>query len=197
VEKPVTTSMDEMNLLMRHAAGAEAPILVDHIYLFHERFEQLKRDIQLFTKGDFDILTAGGGHGPFRPDYTALWDYGPHDVAMVLDIMRQPVRKVRAEMYAPGIYQLELTFDNGNSRSLFGNGLEPGSRVRKMQVARGVSKLAFHDYEPRPKVAPLQKALQTFVDAIKGTHNERLGLSLALDVTRVLSEAERQIQAAK
>ena len=43
------------------------------------------------------IYTIAGNYGPFRTDVSALWDWGPHDLSMCLDIIKEFPTKVEAE----------------------------------------------------------------------------------------------------
>ena len=39
----------------------------------------------------------GGNYGPFRMDVSSLWDWGPHDLSMCLEIIGKYPSKVKAE----------------------------------------------------------------------------------------------------
>ena len=34
-----------------------------------------------------EIAAVAGNRGPYREDVAVLWDWGPHDVAMALDLV--------------------------------------------------------------------------------------------------------------
>lgn len=83
VEKPMTLDVPKAYALQQIAAKSGAPFLVDYVHLFNPAFLRL-RDIFLDLKPSrCRISSRGGGDGPYR-DYSALWDYGPHDLSMCL-----------------------------------------------------------------------------------------------------------------
>ncbi len=84
VEKPLALSANDADWLVTTAEHADVPLLVNHQHLFSPAYEML-RDI-VSSWGPLTVRTAGEGPGPHR-DYSPLWDYGPHDVAMTLGLM--------------------------------------------------------------------------------------------------------------
>jgi len=89
IEKPVTLSH---KLYKDILSKSKTPFLVNHVHLFSGAYEAL-RDSYLanYTNQDVVITSCGGGEGPFR-SYSALWDYGPHDISMGSGLgFRKPV----------------------------------------------------------------------------------------------------------
>src|SRR5690606_25051016 len=81
LEKPAALDMIGAERIRRAAVDADVPILVAHQHLFAGAFEALRH--RFVGMPALNIAAEAGGPGPVR-DYSALWDYGPHDVAMVL-----------------------------------------------------------------------------------------------------------------
>lgn len=60
-------------------------VLVDRTFLFNPGFLHLKK--HLASAGPIrQIFSEGGNLGPYM-SYSALWNYGAHDVAMILDLL--------------------------------------------------------------------------------------------------------------
>ncbi len=96
VEKPLTIDFGEARRLEEIVGEAGVPVLVDHIHLFHPAYRALKREAA--DMGEVrHILSEGGNRGPFRKDASALWDYGPHDLALCLDLLGASPARIAAE----------------------------------------------------------------------------------------------------
>jgi predicted dehydrogenase len=95
VEKPLTANLAEARQLLdivRHHGGY---VLVDHIHLFSPAWSSLKDSVKRL--GPVRRIEAeAGNYGPFRPDTTVLWDWGPHDLAMCIDLMGAAPERIEA-----------------------------------------------------------------------------------------------------
>lgn len=91
VEKPLALSANEANRIVGATERTGVPIIVNHQHLFAPAYEAL-RDVVSGWNGK-TIMSVGEGPGPHR-DYSALWDYGPHDVAMTLGLVPSGERLV-------------------------------------------------------------------------------------------------------
>jgi predicted dehydrogenase len=87
VEKPLCLDPETAETLRRRIDASGVPVLVDHTHLFHPAYEALKRALAASREPIRTIVSEGMGFGPFRPDVSALWDWGPHDVSLYLDLM--------------------------------------------------------------------------------------------------------------
>jgi predicted dehydrogenase len=203
VEKPLTLSLDQARHVLRQAEARKALVLVDHIYLFHPAYQELKRRAGLLGKPR-RLESCGGNLGPFRASVTPLWDYGPHDVSLCLDLLgKMPVEISAESSTARGgeILRVHLGFPGGVRAALrFGNGFAVKERWLKATFEGGG--LHFDDLrdvplrERRPggsaRVVPVEterpmnRALRAFVDAIAAGSRDLASLRLAVDVVAVL-----------
>lgn len=98
VEKPVTLDRAQAAALLEAAEAARAIVLVDHIHLFSPAYRELKSRVA--DAGGAEVVRAinsqAGGPGPYRHHTPALWDWGPHDAAMCLDLMGDDPAQVTA-----------------------------------------------------------------------------------------------------
>ena len=122
-------SIKDAEATLQLAERKKVLVIVDHINLFNPAFRRLKKIAD--TSGPIDSINSiGGKWGPFRKDTPVLWDWGPHDVAMVLNILeRTPVkveakqvkRKTTHDTFGELLY-LKLFFENNiESKILIGN----------------------------------------------------------------------------
>jgi predicted dehydrogenase len=85
VEKPMTVSLPDARNLVKEAIDRGVLTMVGHTHLFSAAFRELKRKGQSLGRLK-KIRSAGGSWGPFRPDTPPLWDWGPHDIAMSIEL---------------------------------------------------------------------------------------------------------------
>lgn len=204
-EKPLTLDLQQALDLQQLLQQNPTPVLVDHIYLFHPAYVELKR--RTTELGPIRSMhSEGGNHGPFRPNYTALWDYGPHDLSLCLDLMKSAPQSVAcraSEANQGGTYEIDLLFP-GDVRAAIKVGNLFGAKVRKFAVQCGSRLLAFDDLSTEKllldstpvRVAatpPLTVAVGTFLSAIRGGPMAVFGLDLAVEVVRTLDHAQRTL----
>ncbi len=187
IEKPLALSKVEILKL----AGYQSPILVNHIHLFSTAYQNLKKcvDVSKIEK----IFSLGYNDGPKR-EYSSLWDYGCHDMAMILDLAQEFPRKIVAEpirTQTGTLYNIKLYFESFETESLVGNGGKHS--IRKFKIHTDGLKLIYDDkMRPQYHPTPLHNTIQTFIDAINGGHDYRLGLDLSLKVTEILEICQSQ-----
>lgn len=87
VEKPLCFDVATAERLHRRVLASGVPVLVDHTYLFSPAYQALTRDLEEHGEPIRLILSEGMGLGPFRTHTPALWDWGPHDVSLCLDLL--------------------------------------------------------------------------------------------------------------
>lgn len=151
VEKPLATTEAEAEALLAMAESRRALVMVDHTYLFHPAYRQMKREALVL--GTMKALRmAGGNWGPFRDDVSVLWDWGPHDVALCLDLAGE--RPVTVEAWRKDrrvtddglgeVLDLRLTFAGGLAADIrIGNLMDRRSRIVAADFGR--HELVFSD----------------------------------------------------
>lgn len=200
IEKPLALSSQDAKKLL----SFEAPILVNHIHLFSEAYQKIKQ----FVSPDKITSIQTTGYGPSLPrTYSALWDYGSHDISMILDLVQSVpetvfvnrVIKCGQEAKGPEMFDLDLVFDTCNTQSTFGSSKLFSVRdltCRSITVHFEGMTLAYDDTaRPSHHVPPLTNALCVFLNAISGISDSRLGLDLALKVTETLDRCEECLAA--
>lgn len=85
IEKPLALSYADAHKIKEAADLHTVPILVGHQHLFNPAFRAAKA----LTAGKTirHIVSDAGNFGPYRDDYSVVWDYTPHDLSMILDIV--------------------------------------------------------------------------------------------------------------
>lgn len=188
IEKPLSLSYQEASTLKQY----RAPVLVNHIHLFSTAYQHLKSVIT--PQRINSIVSLGFNKGPVR-EYSGLWDYGCHDLSMILDLMNGCPSTISASEVRTkhgSLFNIKLKFGQTETESLVGNGGE--KRVRKLKVEYDGLKLVYDDkLRPSTHGLPLANALKVFLASINGGSDSRLGVGLALDVLKILEECQKSI----
>lgn len=221
VEKPLTLDLAEARDLLDDAEQHGAIVHVDHIHLYHPAYRALKH--QGLALGPIHAMRGGAGNwGPFRTDSSLLWDYGPHDIALCLDLMgempetvSQRLQETRITDDGPGqSIALQLYFANGVRADIDLSNLI-SRKKRYFAVHYDHDTLIYDDVtdhplvrEPRPdgakcepekshdipvdNILPLDQVLFDFATAIRKGESDLDGLRLGLRVVEVLSLLDQQ-----
>lgn len=214
VEKPLTIDPNEANEVAAAAERAGVLMLVDHIHLFHESYELLKAE----TAGGSEIQAVhsrGGNQGPFRP-ISPLYDWGAHDMALLIDLCGteyrlEDARKVAQRHTDQGEaanYEVALSFAGGQKGfASFGNLFEHKERFLEVKCVQGTylmddlasAPLVFRADEVTTVLAanrsqPLRRALELFVSGIKGADDRRFGGHLGAHVVNLLAAIDEKVR---
>ena len=85
IEKPMTLSLQDAHAIVDAAESRGVRTMVEHPHLYRSAFCVLKQ--KRSSLGSLRCTqSAGGNWGPFRPDVPMLWEWGPHDIVMCLDL---------------------------------------------------------------------------------------------------------------
>lgn len=220
VEKPLTMDLGEAVGLLDIARRLKALVLVDHIHLFNPAYLELKRRAK-HLGAPRSIKTAGGKQGPFDRATPPLWDYGPHDISMCLDLLGETPLSLRAERerferHPEGVgenVRLDLSFPGGTSAEVRVGSLM-GQKERRFEVRFRREALVFDDASPakltlhelrgqalgpsRPLAVepalPLTRALEHFLSAIRSGSADSASLELGVRVVEILSACAERLR---
>ena len=212
IEKPMTLSLHDACDIVDAAETRGVLAMVGHTHLYSNAFRALKQ------KGNSlgslrHTQSAGGSWGPFRPDTPVLWDWGPHDIAMCLDLFGSFPRHVHAtlngvEATPQGTGEaiaITLDFEGGARSEIHVSNIE----CRKQRVFEAIyadGKLIYDDLAenklvyyavsgpagavPIDKTMPLDNLVEAFCGAIGKREGSSPSLRLGLKVIEILAACE-------
>lgn len=211
IEKPMTTSLKDAQQIKQAAKNI---VMVGHVHLYNPAFLKAK---ELAGKiGKIRMMCFEGmNDGPIRDDMSVLWDWGPHGVSMMVDLLGRDLKQVQAWGYA-GIRPGSEIHDAAEARLVFSDNVEgriavswlaPEKRVRLTVVGSKGSiiwddaadhKVALYRdgklTHPRyGKQQPLRLELEAFIEAIKTKKQPLTDVNNGLEVVKILSAAEKSI----
>ncbi len=200
VEKPVALNLGSAMWIAKAATDANVPLLINHQHLFSPAYEELRAETMHWR--DCQTLSIGGGQGPYR-DYSALWDYGSHDVAMVLGLSHKPWDTQVRATHVEDEYRLTLqtgkvvgflrVWNNGEKRRTFMVANSRGDvAVYDDLDPKGVKLRLNHKPVQIAGERPLTRAVRAFARACAtGQRDWRFDPTFGVEVTRVLEQADQ------
>src|SRR5690348_16165961 len=149
VEKPLATSVEDAEALVRAAESAGATLMVGHTFEYNAAVWKLK---EIIASGELGRIlyvdTARLNLGRYQNDCNVIWDLAPHDISIVsylLDELPDTVsvwaQRNVGEMYADIAY-LRLSFPSAPA-FVHVSWLDP-NKVRRVTVV-GDKKMAVYD----------------------------------------------------
>jgi len=215
IEKPLTLNLEESNILLEAGRRLHARVLVDHIFVHSPAWKLFKQASSNLGRV-LRIETWGGGPLPIRDTVSPLWDWGPHDVALVLDLLQMTPKRVEATVVGNIGYnqryniRLDLQFSGDvKTTSLFGTAFPKNTRRISVLQERGIihlddfdrgtieiyhndtAKCKSREDIPIPRqLRPLDAALSKFHAIISSQREAISDLLLGNQVVQVLALAE-------
>jgi predicted dehydrogenase len=197
LEKPAALTLEDATDIFETALDKDTTVLVDNIHLFSSAFETLRNEVLTWDK-PLIVNSVGGNIGPFR-DYSSLYDYGPHDLAMcfsLFNVLPDQTDMTRGGSMAGDVFTIKLGFGSSRAILTVGNGMI--QKERRFRVANVAHKIEYDDLAdsklsidgmvcPVDSIPPLRKALYKFVKHIEdGSLDWRFDYELNLGVMYIL-----------
>ncbi len=167
VEKPLALSSRDASQLVRLAAERKRVLMVGHLLIYHPAVDKLRELVASGELGDIYYLYSQRVNlGKIRQDENALWSFGPHDVAVILDLIgRMPVR-VSAVGHAylqpdlEDVVFLHLEFPGGQLATVHLSWLDP-HKVRRLTLVGAQKMVVFDDMEATEKIRIYDKGVRS------------------------------------
>jgi len=219
IEKPLTLDLASAQETLALARKCKVTLLVNHIHLFNAAWHIFKSAVR--QAGEVHrIETIAGRWGPFRPDVSVLWDWGPHDIAMCLDLLKASPKSIHVQQKdsqdTPDGHgetlTLELLFPSDISTSITVSNLYRDGQ-RKFTASTDTGDVTYENTErsnvfftparlggvksvvyPCPDEPPLNRAVSSLADAARNSSHNLSNLEQAVTVIACLEEADQQLR---
>lgn len=165
VEKPMATSVAEVDEIEAAAAAAGRVAMVGHTFLFNPAVRHLKELVDSGELGDIRyIYSQRLNLGRIRHDVDALWNLAPHDVSIIQfllgDVEPVSVRREGMAFVQPGIDDvvfLTVKYPGRVMAHVHVSWLDP-HKIRRTTVV-GSRKMAVYDDVAEDKIAIYDKGI--------------------------------------
>jgi UDP-2-acetamido-3-amino-2,3-dideoxy-glucuronate N-acetyltransferase len=143
--------------LVALAAKNKKTLMIDHLLHYHPAVIKLKELLGRGEIGDIQYIYSNRlSIGKFRNEENILWSFAPHDVSVILSLVMQEPREVKAfgEAYLQkGIYDTTLTtivFNEKLKAHIFVNWLHPFKEQKLVVI--GTKNMAVFDDQSNDKL---------------------------------------------
>jgi predicted dehydrogenase len=150
VEKPLANTIEDAEDLVARARAAERTLMVGHTFLYSPPVERLREWIAKGELGAIQYLYSQRlSLGRIRRDCNALWNFAPHDIAIMMYVLGERPVEVTAKGFSfiePGIEDVvfaSLTFDSGIGANLHVSWIDP--RKTRLMTVVGDEKMAIYN----------------------------------------------------
>lgn len=209
IEKPLALNSHDGLNLKEIADRKKRIVMVGHIYLYNPAFEVFKKYTEKIGKILF-IKSYGMNYGPIRKDTSALWDWAPHDISMLLELSLVP-SSIAAWKISDGMYSIKIT-SSKFSAIVFCGWMSP-IKKRSMMIVGERGAVIFDDtvdkkilhiqrsdknfkffYPSFPKEEPLKREVTEFVSSIRNKKNPKSDLAHGILTIKIIEAAEKSIR---
>jgi predicted dehydrogenase len=150
IEKPMTASTQEALELINLAERRNLVLMAGHTYQYHPAVDFLREIVNNGELGDiYSIDAARLNLGLFRTDVNVLWDLAPHDISIILSILKEDPIAVSArgthhiDSRTYDIAYIEIMFPSGAMGHVHVSWLHP-RKIRQTTIV-GSKKMAVYD----------------------------------------------------
>ena len=220
IEKPLSLNVEEAERILSLARYHHRVVMTEFTQLFNPKFQALLASLPILS-GIRSILTRAGNFGPIRTDTPVLWDWGAHELSMLITLVAGVPLTITAERIAQGLcgqgeeslWKVACSFHSGiRSETVIGNMMP---RCRKVAVFGASGALLFDDFGDTPlsfhaghqqfafpegagepivvgdSTPPLTRSIAEFSAAIRDDHVSYDSANIGVEVVRQLSLCAR------
>lgn len=154
VEKPMTLSAADAEMLVATAERRGLTVMVGHLLEYHPAVTWMKQYLDSGALGDpLYMYSQRLNLGTVRADENALWSLAPHDISVILYLFGALPERVSAhgeDFLQPGIEDVvfvHLHFADGRAGQIHISWLDP-HKERKMVLVGSQTMVVFDDMSP-------------------------------------------------
>ncbi|MDI6703950.1 MAG: Gfo/Idh/MocA family oxidoreductase [bacterium] len=165
VEKPLSLTTKECEELISLSEKKGKILMVGHLLIYHPAVRKIKGFIDQGELGDiYYIYTTRVNLGRVKTDVNALWNFGPHDISVILywldafPISVSAVGESYLQDKIEDVVFITLRFENKVIASLHISWLDPG-KVRRITVVGSKKMVVYDDVNTEEKVKVYDKGV--------------------------------------
>ena len=158
IEKPMACSAAECEELIDIAKQKSLVLMVGHTFLYSAAVRRIKEIIDHDDIGEIRYISARRLNlGLFQSDINVAWDLAPHDISIILHIMKESPHSINcrgAAHVTPGIEDvtsMNLHFTKERSALIHSSWLDP-RKIREMTIVGTKRMIVYDDLAPHEKI---------------------------------------------
>ena len=158
IEKPMASSAAECEELIKIAAEKGLTLMVGHTFLYSAAVNVINEKIMSGDIGDVLYINAQRLNlGLFQKDINVAWDLAPHDLSIILHLLRDTPETINCQgnahisPHVEDVTNMSLTFPGNRSATVQSSWIEP-RKVRQMTIVGTKGMIVYDDVQQREKI---------------------------------------------
>jgi len=158
IEKPMAASTAQCEELIALAREKGLVLMVGHTFLYSAPVRKIKEIVDSNEIGDIRYISARRLNlGLFQKDINVTWDLAPHDISIILYIMRELPHSINCRGGAhitPGVEDvtsMSLHFSKERSAIIQSSWLDP-RKIREMTIVGSKRMIVYDDIQTQEKI---------------------------------------------
>lgn len=169
VEKPLALNVAEAEQLCDLAEARGLVLMVGHLLQYHPAYIKLRGMVEARELGRLlHVYSNRLSLGKFRTEENVLWSFAPHDVSMILGLVREEPATITAQgnaFFTPGVADfatVQMRFPSGTSAHIYASWMHP-FKEQRLVVVGDKAMAVFEDSQPewRNKLVRYEHAIVT------------------------------------
>jgi predicted dehydrogenase len=167
IEKPLACTAAECEQLIELARNRNLTLMVGHTFVYSQPVRKIKEIIDCGALGEIQYISARRLNlGLFQKDINVAWDLAPHDISIILHVMKEAPVSVNCQGKAhitpdiEDVTNITLNFANGGFATIHSSWLDP-NKVREMTFVGTEKMLVYDDVKPMEKIRIYDKRVKT------------------------------------
>jgi predicted dehydrogenase len=166
IEKPMAASVDECKELIAVAQKQNLILMVGHTFIFSPPVRKIREIIDSGDLGDIQYVSSRRLNlGLFQKDINVAWDLAPHDISIVLHLLKdKPISvncrgKSHVTKGIEDVCNMSINFTNGGFCMIQSSWLDP-NKIREMTFIGHKRMLVYNDLEQIEKIKIYDKRVE-------------------------------------
>lgn len=158
IEKPMATSSQECEELIEIAERNGLVLMIDHTFLYSAPVRKIVEIVEAGDLGDIRYINSRRLNlGLFQKDINVAWDLAPHDISIILHILREFPTVINCQGNAHVTPQVEdvtnmsLLFPHKRFATIQSSWLEP-RKIREMTIVGSRRMIIYDDLQTHEKI---------------------------------------------
>ena len=158
IEKPMASSAAECEELNQIAAKNGLTLMVGHTFLYSEAVNVINEKIISGDIGDVLYINAQRLNlGLFQKDINVAWDLAPHDLSIILHLLRDTPETINCQgnahisPHVEDVTNMSLTFPGNRFATVQSSWIEP-RKVRQMTIVGTKGMIVYDDVQQLEKI---------------------------------------------
>lgn len=166
IEKPMASTSGQCRELIKCAEERSLTLMVGHTFVYTPTVRKIKEIVDSGEIGEVMYICCRRLNlGLFQKDINVAWDLAPHDISIILYLMKARMVSVNCQGKAhvtPGIEDITnitLHFTNGGFAIIQSSWIDP-RKVREITIVGTKKMIVYDDTEPLEKVKIYDKRVE-------------------------------------